>query len=358
MTTTSTPVPTQADLEAFLGRFVGDLGAALAGANIVLGDRLGLYGALAAHQPATAADVAAATATDARYVREWLCGQAAGGYVEYDAATDTFSMTPAQAACLADPDSPTYVPGAFQIAASTYKDGGRVAEAFQSGAGIGWHEHHRDLFDGTERFFRPGYVANLGDLWLPALDGVESKLLSGASVADVGCGHGASTIIMAQAFPRSSFVGFDYHEASVLRARAAAQAAGVQDRVRFEVAGAADFAGRGYDLVAMFDCLHDMGNPVAAARHVREALDADGTWLIVEPQAGDHLEDNLNPVGRVFFSASAFICVPASRAQDAGLCLGAQAGAARIGQVVREGGFTRFRTATETPFNLVLEARP
>jgi SAM-dependent methyltransferase len=358
MTTTADTAPAQADLEAFLGRFVVDLGAALAGANIVLGDRLGLYAALAAAQPATPAEVASATGTDERHVREWLCGQAAGGYVEYDAATGTFSMTAAQVACLADPKSPTYVPGAFQIAASTYQDGERVRESFRTGVGVGWHEHHVDLFEGTERFFRPGYVANLNESWLPALDGVEGKLLSGATVADVGCGHGASTIIMAQAFPRSTFVGFDYHEPSIRRAREAAAAAGVEDRVRFEVAGAADFPGTNYDLVAMFDCLHDMGDPVGAARHVRAALDADGTWLIVEPQAGDRIEDNLNPVGRVFFSASTFICVPASRSQDVGLCLGAQAGPERIGDVVREGGFTRFRTATETPFNLVLEARP
>jgi SAM-dependent methyltransferase len=357
MTTTRT-APQQADLEAFLGRFVGDLGAALAGANIVLGDQLGLYAALAALAPATPAQVASATGTDERYVREWLCGQAAGGYVEYDPATETFSMTPAQQACLADANSPTYVPGAFQIAASLYHDGARMLDAFRTGSGVGWHEHHRDLFDGTERFFRPGYVANLVDAWLPALDGVESKLLSGASVADVGCGHGASTIIMAQAFPQSSFVGFDYHEPSIARARESAAAAGLQDRVRFEVAGASDFGGSGYDLVAMFDCLHDMGDPIGAARHIRQALDDDGTWLVVEPQAGDRIEDNLNPVGRVFFSASSLICVPASRAQDVGLCLGAQAGAQRIGEVVQGGGFTRFRTATETPFNLVLEARP
>jgi SAM-dependent methyltransferase len=355
---TTIPAPQQAELEAFLGQFVGDLGAALAGANVVLGERLGLYSALAARQPARAAEVAVATGTDERYVTEWLRGQAAGGYVSYDASSDTYALSPAQAACLADPSSPTYVPGAFQIAASLYKDVERVEAAFRSGGGVGWHEHHHDLFDGTERFFRPGYVANLVGAWLPALDGVEAKLLSGATVADVGCGHGASTLIMAEAYPRSTFVGFDYHEESIHRARTAAAAAGLGDTVRFEVAGAGDFPGSGYDLVAMFDCLHDMGDPAGAARHVLQSLDADGTWLIVEPAAGDEVEDNLNPVGRVFYSASTMICVPASRAQEGGACLGAQAGAALIESTVRKGGFTRFRTATTTPFNLVLEARP
>ncbi len=356
--TTTIPGPQQADLEAFLGRFVGDLGAALAGANVVLGDRLGLYSGLAAHQPASAADVAAATSTDERFVTEWLRGQAAGGYVDYDASTDTFSMSPAQAACLADPASPTYVPGAFQIAASLYKDSERLQQAYRDGGGVGWHEHDHDLFDGTERFFRPGYVANLVPSWLPALDGVEAKLLTGASVADIGCGHGASTLIMAEAYPRSTFVGFDYHEASIQRAGEAATEAGLQDRVRFEVAGAADYPGSGYDLVAMFDCLHDMGDPTGVARHVRQSLDANGTWLIVEPNAGDTVADNLNPVGRIFYSASSMICVPASRDQEVGACLGAQAGAARLESIVRAGGFSRFRTATTTPFNLVLEARP
>jgi len=356
--TATVPAPAQTDLDAFLGRFVTDLGAALPGANIVLGDRLGLYAALAEHQPATAGDVAAATGTDARYVAEWLRGQAAGGYVEYDAGTDTFALTPAQAACLADASSPTYVPGAFQIATSLYRDLDLLAAAYRSGAGVGWHQHDAELFDGTERFFRPGYAANLVGSWIPALDGVEAKLLSGAQVADVGCGHGASTLIMAEAYPRSSFVGYDYHPASIERARSAAATAGLGDRVRFEVAGAADFPAGGFDLITMFDCLHDMGDPAGAARHVHDALDADGTWLIVEPNAGDAVADNLNPVGRIFYSASSMICTPASRAQPVGACLGAQAGAARIGEVVGAGGFDRFRVAATTPFNLVLEARP
>jgi SAM-dependent methyltransferase len=356
--TITTPAPTQAELEEFLGRFVVDLGATVAGANIVLGDRLGLYAAVAAAQPATAADVAAATGTDERYVTEWLRGQAAGGYVEYDAETDTFSLTPAQAACLADPDSPTYVSGAFQVATSMYRDLEALADAYRTGAGVGWHEHSADLFEGTERFFRPGYVANLVPSWIPALDGVEAKLLSGASVADVGCGHGASTLILADAYPRSSFVGYDYHPESIERARAAAVQAGLADRVRFEIAGATDYPGRGYDLVAMFDCLHDMGDPVGAARHVRDSLAEDGTWLVVEPSAGDSVSDNLNPVGRVFYSASSLICTPASRAQQVGACLGAQAGPRRLSEVISAGGFGRVRVAATTPFNLVFEARP
>jgi 2-polyprenyl-3-methyl-5-hydroxy-6-metoxy-1,4-benzoquinol methylase len=356
--TSTIPAPAQADLEAFLGRFVGDMGAVAAGANIVLGDRLGLYAAVAAHQPATPADVAAATGTDERYVAEWLRGQAAGGYVQYDATAGTFALSPAQAACLADAGSPTYVAAAFQVAASLYRDLDRIEAAYRSGAGVGWHEHDQELFTGTERFFRPGYVANLVSAWIPALDGVEARLLSGASVADIGCGHGASTIIMAGAYPRSTFVGFDYHEGSIERARQAAKEAGVDDRVSFEVAGAADYPGTGYDLVAVFDALHDMGDPAGTARHVRDSLQPDGTWLIVEPNAGDTVSDNLNPVGRIFYSASSMICVPASRAQDGAACLGAQAGPAAIEAVVREGGFTRFRTATSTPFNLVFEARP
>jgi SAM-dependent methyltransferase len=357
MTITSPAAPTAEELQDFLGRFVGDLGAAMAGATVVLGDRLGLYAALAEHQPAGAAAIAAATGTDERYVAEWLRGQAAGGYVQYEPETDTFSLTAAQAACLADPGSPTYVPGAFQVATSLYRDLATLADAYRSG-GVGWHEHSDDLFVGTERFFRPGYAANLVPSWIPALDGVEAKLLGGATVADVGCGHGASTIILAEAYPRSTFIGYDYHAGSVERARAAAAAAGLGDRVRFEVAGAADFSGTGLDLVAMFDCLHDMGDPVGVARHVHRALADDGTWLIVEPSAGDAVADNLNPVGRIFYSASSLICTPASRSQPVGACLGAQAGPARIGEVVREGGFQRFRVATSTPFNLVLEARP
>jgi SAM-dependent methyltransferase len=356
--TSTLPAPTQQEVEEFLGQFVVDMGAVAAGANIVLGDRLGLYAALAAAQPALPETVAAATGTDLRYVTEWLRGQAAGGYVQYDAVAGTFALSPAQAACLADATSPTYVAGAFQIATSMYKDLDRLERAYRTGDGVGWHEHDPDLFVGTERFFRPGYAASLVRDWIPALEGVEAKLLSGASVADVGCGHGASTLILAEAYPRSTFVGFDYHADSIRSAREAAAAAGLSDRVRFEVAGAADYPGTGYDLVAVFDALHDMGDPAGAARHVLDSLDTDGTWLIVEPNAGDDVTSNLNPVGRIFYSASSMICVPASRAQDGGTCLGAQAGPAAIEREVRHGGFTRFRTATSTPFNLVFEARP
>jgi SAM-dependent methyltransferase len=348
----------QAKLDEFMGRFVGDLGAAMSAALVVIGDRLGLYRAMADGEPVSAEQLAERTGTDSRYVREWLCNQAAGGYVGYDPAGEAFFLTPEQSLALAQEGSPAFVPGAFQVATALTKDEEMIADAFVGRHGVGWHEHHHDLFSGTERFFRPGYAANLISSWIPALEGVEAKLQSGARVADVGCGHGASTILMAQAFARSSFVGFDYHEASISRAREAAAQAEVGDRVRFEAVPAKAYPGEGYDLVCMFDCLHDMGDPVGAAAHVLETLAADGTWLIVEPYAGDGLEDNLNPVGRVFYGASTLVCTPASRHQEVGLALGAQAGEARLREVVTAGGFTRFRRATETPFNLVLEACP
>ncbi len=346
----------EAKLDEFMGRFVGDLGAALSAANVVIGDRLGLYRAMADGEPLTPEQLAERTGTDARYVREWLSGQAAGGYVSY--ADGSFSLTPEQSFALAQEGSPAFVPGAFQLATSLVKDEEKITSAFQTGKGVGWHEHHHDLFAGTERFFRPGYAANLTSAWIPALDGVQEKLDRGALVADVGCGHGASTILMAQAYPQSEFVGFDYHDGSIEAAREKAAEAGLDGRVSFEVAKAKEYAGEGYDVVAMFDCLHDMGDPVGAAAHVLSTLDADGTWMIVEPFANDRLEDNLNPVGRVFYSASTLVCTPASRDQEVGLALGAQAGEARLRDVITGGGFTRFRRATETPFNLVLEARP
>jgi SAM-dependent methyltransferase len=348
----------QAKLDEFMGRFVADLGAAMSAALVVIGDRLGLYRAMADGTPVTAEELAAGTDTDARYVREWLSNQAAGGYVTYDAASERFSLTPEQSLALAQEGSPAFVPGAFFLATALVKDEPKITEAFKSGEGVGWHEHNHDLFSGTERFFRPGYAANLVSSWIPALDGVADKLAAGALVADVGCGHGASTMIMAEAYPNSEFVGFDYHPGSIEHARAAATAAGLAGRVSFEVAPAKEYPGDGYDLVAMFDCLHDMGDPTGAAAHVLRTLAGDGTWMIVEPFANDRLEDNLNPVGRVFYGASTLVCTPASRDQEVGLALGAQAGERRLREVVTNGGFTRFRRATETPFNIVLEARP
>ncbi len=357
MSTTAQPID-QAKLDEFMGRFVGDLGATLSAALVVIGDRLGLYRAMADGQPVDAEELAERTGTDPRYVREWLSNQAAGGYVSYDAASGSFSLSPEQSLALAQEGSPAFVPGAFQLATSLIKDEEKIGRAFLSGAGVGWHEHHHDLFTGTERFFRPGYAANLVTSWIPALDGVEAKLGTGGLVADVGCGHGASTILMAQAFPHSEFVGFDYHEASIEHARKSASEAGLSGRVSFEVAPAKEYPGHTYDFVTMFDCLHDMGDPVGAAQHVRQTLAPDGTWMIVEPFANDQLEDNLNPVGRVFYGASTLVCTPASRDQEVGLALGAQAGEQRLREVVTAGGFTRLRRATETPFNLVLEARP
>ena len=357
MSATTEPVD-QAKLEEFMGRVVGELGAAISSALVALGDRLGLYRAMAGGDPVSAEELAERTGTDARYVREWLSNQAAGGYVSHDPDTGGFFLSPEQSVALAQEGNPSFVAGAFQVITAAIKDEEKVGRAFQSGGGVGWHEHHHDLFAGTERFFRPGYAANLITAWIPALDGVTAKLEAGASVADVGCGHGASTILMAEAFPGSEFVGFDYHDASIQHARQAAAGAGLDGRVRFEVASAKEYPGDGYDLVCMFDCLHDMGDPVGAAAHVLDTLGPDGTWLIVEPYAGDRLHDNLNPVGRLFYGASTLICTPASRDQEVGLALGAQAGERRLREVVTAAGFTRFRRATETPFNLVLEARP
>ncbi|HEX7649589.1 MAG TPA: class I SAM-dependent methyltransferase [Noviherbaspirillum sp.] len=348
----------EAKLNEFMGRFVGDIGAVMHAATIVVGDQLGLYKELAAAGPCDAQQLARKTGTDPRYLKEWLCAQAASGYITYDKETEKFSMTEEQAFALAEEGSPAFVPGAFQIAVAQFKAIPKMMQAMRTGIGIGWHEHDAALFHGTERFFRPGYAANLVSSWIPALDGVENRLKIGARVADVGCGHGASTIIMAQAFPEATFTGFDYHAPSIEHARKAAADAGVGDRVGFEVARAQDYPGDGYDFVAVFDCLHDMGDPVGAAAHVRASLKSDGTWMIVEPYGKDKLEDNLNPVGRVYYSASTFICTPASRSQEVGACLGAQAGESRLKEVVTQGGFTRFRRATETPFNLVLEAKP
>jgi SAM-dependent methyltransferase len=348
----------QERLNSFLGRMLGDMGATLSAALVVVGDRLGLYKALADAGPMTAAALASRTGTSERHVREWLSAQAASGYVAYDADTNIFRLEPEQAMVFAQEGSPAFLAGFFEIAEAAFRATSRVEQAFRTGRGVGWHEHHRCLYCGTERFFRTSYRHHLVSEWLPALDGVAAKLERGATVADVGCGHGASTILMAQAFPASRFYGFDYHLPSIEAAREAAEAAGVADRLIFEVASAKDFPGRDYDLVACFDCLHDMGDPVGAAQHVHAALAGDGTWLVVEPFAHDRLADNLNPVGRIYYAASTMICTPASLSQEVGLALGAQAGEARIGDVVAAGGFSRFRRAAETPFNLVFEARP
>ena len=346
----------QTKLDAFIGKVVGDMGAALSAALVVLGDKLGLYKGLATAGPLTPGELASRTNTTERYVREWLNAQAASGYVQYDPASGRYSLTEEQAVALADDASPAHVLGAFQIIQSMFRDEPKITDAFRSGRGVGWHEHDPALFEGTERFFRAGYKANLISSWIPALNGVEPKLKAGARVADVGCGLGASTILMAQAYPKSTFVGFDYHSGSIEAARRRAEAAGVSDRVTFDVASAKDYPGI-YDFVACFDCLHDMGDPVGAAQHVRSTLERDGTWMIVEPFAGDRVEDNINPVGRIFYAASTFICTPGSLAQEVGLGLGAQAGPARLREVITAGGFSHFRVATQTAFNLVLEAR-
>jgi SAM-dependent methyltransferase len=344
-------------LEQFLGQFVNDLGATVHAGMVVIGERLGLYKALAA-SPLTPTELAAITRTDERYVREWLASQAAGGYITYNAETRKFGMTEEQALTLANEDGPAYLPGAFELALGSLAAVPRITEAFRSGAGMGWGEHEDRVFHGCEKFFRPGYAANLVSSWIPALDGVQDKLARGAKVADVGCGKGASTILMAKAFPKSHIFGFDYHDQSIEAARESAKRQGVADRVTFEVAKAKEFPGKDYDFVAVFDCLHDMGDPVGAAAHVRAALTADGSWMIVEPFANDDLQDNLNPVGRVYYSFSTLLCTPCSRSQEVGMCLGAQAGEKQMQKIVTSAGFSRFRRATQTPFNLVYEARP
>jgi SAM-dependent methyltransferase len=345
-------------LHAFVFRAVEEVGATLNAALVVMGDRLGLYRALASGEALTPAELARRTEISERYAREWLNAQAAGSFVEYDPESGRYTLPPEQAVALTDETSPAYLPGFFQIAVGSVLDSEHIIEAAKSGAGFGWGEHNHDVHHGCERFFRTGYNANLMSSWLPALDGVVEKLERGAAVADIGCGHGSSTILMAQAFPNSTFVGSDYHDGSIATARVRAEEAGVADRVSFEVVPAAQHTGKGYDLVTMFDCLHDMGDPVGAARHVRELLDSDGTWMIVEPFAGDRVEDNLNPVGRSYYAFSTLLCTPASLSQEVGLALGAQAGEARIRDVVESGGLTRFRRATETPFNIVYEVKP
>lgn len=343
-------------LNAFLGKAIGDLGASISAVLVSMGDELGLYKALA-NGPQTAEQLAQSTGTHARYIREWLANQAAGGYVEYDSSAGTYFLNDEQALCLADPAGPVDLAGAYSIVQDLYHVRARALENFRTGQGMEWGEHHPCLFSGTERFFRAGYNMHLLNEWLPALDGVVEKLTQGGLAADVGCGHGASTILMAKAFPESEFVGVDYHEASIQTARQRAKDAGI-DNARFQVADATSYEGRDFDFIAFFDCLHDMANPAGAARHARTALKPDGTCMIVEPFAGDRVEDNLNPVGRVYYGASSLICVPVSLAQH-GPALGAQAGEQKLRKVVvDEGGFSHFRRATQTPFNIILEARP
>lgn len=341
----------------FLHRFVGDLGATAAAGHIVIGHRLGLYRSLA-EGPATPEELAARSGCDARYLTEWLRGQAAGGYVGYDPDDGRFALSEEQAFCLADPDGPIYLPAAFLLALGTLRAEPRITEAFRSGAGMGWHEQDTDVFLGCEAFFRPGYLANLVPNWIPALTDVEERLRAGGRIADIGCGLGASAVIMAEAFPRSKVSASDYHEGSIELARKRVADAGVADRVTLEVAGADSFSGTGYDLVTTFDCVHDMGDPLGAARHVREALAPDGSWLVVEPIAGDRVEDNLNPVGRMYYGFSGMLCVPNALSQPGGYALGAQAGEAAMRRLVTDAGFTRFRRAAETPFNAVFEVQP
>ena len=348
----------QQKLNQFVGKFVGDLGAAIQGPSILIGEQLGLYKALAAGGPMSAEGLAEKTDIPERYAREWLASQAASGYVEYDAGTKRYWMTPEQAFALTVEDNPVYIPGVYYTVASVYKDQRKIAEAIKSGKGLGWHEHHNDLFIGTKKFFRPGYLANLVSSWLPSLQGVVPKLEAGARVADVGCGLGASTIIMAKAFPKSKFIGFDYHLESIEWAQNDAVTEKVTPNTDFEVATAKNFRGPEYDLVTFFDCLHDMGDPVGAAKHTLERLKPDGTMMVVEPFAKERVEENLNPVGRVFYNASLLVCVPASLSQEVGKGLGAQASDASLNEVFHEAGFTRVRKPIETPFNRVFEARP
>lgn len=355
MNTSSTPVLVDQDkLMNFVFRAVEEAGAALNCALVVMGDRLGYYRSLAEHGPSTSAELAERTGTDGRYAREWLNAQAAGSFVEYDPETGRYRLPPEQAVALTDETSPAFVGGLFQIAHGTAADAARIVDAASTGRGVGWGDHNADVHVGCERFFRPTYTAHLVNDWLPALDGVVDKLASGARVADVGCGHGASTMLMAQAFPASTFVGVDGHAGSIDVAR---ERTGTTSAIEFRVAPADAFDGGPYDLVTMFDCLHDMGDPIGAARHIREVIAEDGTWMVVEPAAGDRVEDNLNPIGRAYYGFSTLLCTPSSMAQPVGMALGTQAGPARIRDVVTEAGFGRFRLAAQTPFNNVFEIR-
>jgi SAM-dependent methyltransferase len=352
-TTVSVGPIDETKLLAFLGKAVGDLGAAASSALVVIGDQLGLYREMAGTAAVTPAELAERTGTVERYVREWLVSQAAAGYIDYDPPTGRFSLSPEHALALADETSPFFVGGGYQLIAAAMKAHGRIAEVFRTGAGIAWGEYDPGLFEGTERFWRPGYVANLVASWIPALDGVEAKLR-----ADLGCGHGASTIVMARAYPRSRFYGFDDHAPSIVRACQAATDAGVADRVVFEVASATEFPGRDYDLIAYFDCLHHLADPIGAMRHARNTLAPNGTVLIVEPMAGGHVEDNFNPIGVLYSATSVLVCTPTALATANGTAVGAMATDAQLAEVVHAAGLSRFRRATHTPFNRIFEGRP
>ena len=353
-----TPPPAPGEVEAFIGQVVTDLSAAFSGVLVNVGRKLGLYQAMADLGASTSVALAEATGIRERYVREWLANQTAGGYVTYDPEKQTYALPPAQAMVLALDQSPIFMASAFEVAASFWLDENKIVEAFRSGEGLGWHAHDHRLFCGTESFFRTGYRANLVSQWLPALGGVIERLKHGARVADIGCGHGASTILMAQAFPKSSFIGLDYHDASIATARQRAAEQGVTGNIAFEVKGATEFNGRDFDLICFMDCLHDLGDPVGALARCRKALKPDGKVLLVEPYAGDRLEENLNPIGRMFYAASAMACTPNSLSQEVGLGLGAQAGEERLRKVAREAGFANLRRAAHTPVNLILELTP
>lgn len=353
----STPVVDQTKLEAFVMRAVGDLSAAYGGVMVSLGAKLGLYKAMAGAGPISAKELAARAGCAERYVREWLNAQAAGGYVDYHAVGDTYELSPEQALVLADEDSPVYIPHAWNVPASMWFDEHKAVEAFRTGKGVAWGDHDGRLFCGVAAFYRNAYRGSLVSQWLPALDGVVERLEAGISVADVGCGHGHSTILMAQAYPNSRFHGFDVHAESIAEARRNAAEAGVADRVSFEVARAVDYPGRDYGLICFFDCLHDMGDPVAAARHAAKSLAPGGTVMLVEPFANDRVEDNVSPVARLYYAASTTICCAHAISEGGHHVLGAQAGEARLAEVFRKAGFTHFRRAAETPFNLILEAR-
>jgi len=350
-----TPPPSPGEIEAFVGQVVTDLSAAFSGVLVNVGRKLGMYKAMVDLGVCTSMALAEATGIRERYVREWLANQAAGGYVTYDPEQQTFTLPPAQAMVLALDQSPIFMAPAFDVAASLWLDEEQIVETFRSGEGLGWHAHNHRLFCGTESFFRTGYRAHLVSAWLPALDGVVERLKRGARVADIGCGHGASTILMAQAFPRSSFVGLDYHDASIATARKRAAEQGVTGNIEFEVRAATEFDGQGFDLICFMDCLHDLGDPVGALARCRRALKPDGKVLLVEPYAGDQLEENLNPIGRMYYAVSAMACTPNSLSQEVGLGLGAQAGEERLRKVAREAGFSNLRRAAQTPVNLILE---